>query len=472
MLKNMIPIDPRKNPSDGPSSSPGPPAGLTSPTVSSGTAAGQPEARPAAGPGPASVRRKRRILFVDTDAARLQLLERMLAGQRRDWDIVFTRACSSATELVGMAPLDAVVLDVNKPGAFTPFLQEAAARWPKVLLFIRCDPAETAAMQKAVGADWRPLPKDCDAEMLIAHVQRAMRLDEWMADEAVRQLIGKMERLPSVPVLYNQVSAELAKPDGSIDFVGKLIARDPAMTVKILQVVNSPIFGLGRQISDPVEAVMYLGVERTKSLILVAGVNLQYDKHRCASFSQEKWWQHSMAVGTFARAVALTETKNAKTADLAFTAGLLHDTGQLLVAANLPDRYSQVIVQAEQRKVSIREVEMETFNTSHAELGACLLGTWGLPVAILEAIGWHHCPAVSGDKKFTLLTAVHVANAVEHEKIAFKSGSRVSQLDTEYIRSLGLINQSNPWREVCGFDGKMLESVLEKTQPGQEAKLN
>src|SRR5213593_4527574 len=108
----MNPLDSRKSTPDGASPSSGPSAGRNPTAAASGAAVGQPQAQPTSGPGragalPAPVRRKRRILFVDTDAARLQLLERMLAGQRRDWDIVFTRACSSATELVGMAPLDA-----------------------------------------------------------------------------------------------------------------------------------------------------------------------------------------------------------------------------------------------------------------------------------------------------------------------------------------------------------------------------
>lgn len=97
--------------------------------------------------------------------------------------------------------------------------------------------------------------------LLAENVRRAGRLHDWMSDPDVKSRIGKMERLPSVPVLYNQVVTELGRPEGSINFVGKLISKDPAMTAKILQGVNSPVFGLSRQINDPVEAVMYLGTD-------------------------------------------------------------------------------------------------------------------------------------------------------------------------------------------------------------------
>jgi HD-like signal output (HDOD) protein len=166
-----------------------------------------------------------------------------------------------------------------------------------------------------------------------------------------------------------------------------------------------------------------------------------------------------LAVGAFARTIALAQTKDARLAEMAYTAGLLHDVGKLFLAANLPETYSQVLAQSQRRKISEREVELEVFDASHAELGAAVLGTWGLPLPILEAIAWHHCPSDSEDQAFSTLTAVHAANAVEREKSLQKNGRPVSQMDSAYLRRIKAIKQRNVWRGACGFHVPVVDDL-------------
>jgi HD-like signal output (HDOD) protein len=222
------------------------------------------------------------------------------------------------------------------------------------------------------------------------------------------------------------------------------------MTTKMLQLVNSAVFALTREISDPIEAVMFLGAENTKALILLTGVFSQFGKTQCHGFDPEALWRHLMAVGCFARIVAQVEKQDSNTSDLCFTAGLLHDIGKLLLAANLPTEYSQMIDQSQRRKLPLRQLEFEILGTTHAELGACLLGTWGLPLPILEAIAWHHLPQLSDDCTFSLLTAVHVANAIDREKTALGADILVSHMDGDYLKRLSMAGRRNRWRERCG----------------------
>jgi HD-like signal output (HDOD) protein len=98
----------------------------------------------------------------------------------------------------------------------------------------------------------------------------------------------------------------------------------------------------------------------------------------------------------------------------------------------------------------LRQVEFEILGTTHAEVGACLLGTWGLPLSILEAIAWHHLPQLSDDCNFSLLTAVHVANAIDREKTAQGADILVSHMDAAYLKRLSLVGRRNRWRERCG----------------------
>ena len=338
-------------------------------------------------------------------------------------------------------------------------MNEVALTFPKTLRFVVCDSSEADITNNCIQSPPVVLARSCDAEEFATTLERAFRIDSWAGSESLQKLVARMERLPSVPVLYNQVVNELAKPEGSIQFIGLLISKDPAMTAKILQMINSAVFGLPRQITDPVEAVLYLGVERTKSLILLASVFLHFDKDACPGFSHERLWQHSLAVGAFGRTIALPQTKDPKLAEMAYTAGLLHDVGKLFLAANLPETYSQVLDQAQRRKISEREVELEVFDASHAELGAAVLGAWGLPLPILEAIAWHHSPSASEDDTFSALTAVHAANAVEREKVLHKNGRAVSQMDSAYLTRIHLIKQRNVWRGACGFHVPVVDDL-------------
>ena len=192
---------------------------------------------------------------------------------------------------------------------------------------------------------------------------------------------------------------------------------------------------------------MFLGTERVKGFLLVAHTALSYDLSRCAGFSQERFWQHSLLAAGLARSITKTETRDLQLADEAYTAALLHDLGKLLFAANLTDKYSQMLQTATLQKMPTHEAEMLALGTTHAELGACLLGTWGLPRPILRAIAFHHAPSSSDDGKFSLLTAVHAGNVLAHGKAQGAEAVAGLQLDRAYLARLGLSARWNTWAE-------------------------
>ncbi len=409
-----------------------------------------------------------RLLCMNDDAQALPEFEQAVAQMRPKWEVVFASAPAIALQLAAEAPFQLVVCNSAAHGSnWIDFLVDYARQFPDSIRFLRC-PAHDPPSNRLNSAGTRRLMSELDAERVAEALTRTFRLHQWMNVEGNRNLLPRMKRLPSLPAVYNQVLAELAKPEASVQFVGRLISKEPALTAKILQWVNAAGVGLQRHVDDPVEAVLHLGAERTKSLILAASVFLQFDKTVCAGFSHEKLWQHSMAVGGFARSLMNFQAQDSRLSELAFTAGLLHDTGKLLLAANLADEYSRIIDQAARRQVPERLVEREVFGTTHAEVGACFLGTWGLPLQILEAIAWHHRPLDAGDCQFTLLSAVHVAEAIDNEKRAAPADALLNQIDSEYVQSIGLNGSQNSWRKECGCSPKYGNSEKHRLQ--QEAR--
>lgn len=405
---------------------------------------------PAPGTAPA-----KRVLYVDDVLTRAEQARDAFRSLRADWHLVFTRSSQEAVALMDQSPFDAVITEMQMEQANgVEVLNMVMRRHPRTLRILRCTENEVELTRSCLGSPPYLLPRFCDLETLESVLTRAFQIEAWMGDEPLKNLYARLTTLPTLPTLYNQVIAELQSPKGSLEFVARLISKDPVMTAKMLQLVNSASIALHRQITDTVEAVMLLGAERVKSLILLSQVFTQFDKAKCPGFLVEPLWMHSMGTGAKSMAITMAETRDARMGEMAFTAGLLHDVGMLLLAGNLPTQYSLVVKQAAARRVNVRAVELEIFGASHAEVGACLLGIWGLPLPILEAIAWHHEPRQSRDTAFSLLTAVHVANALEYELKARPSDTPLVGVDTAYLERLGLLDRWDAWRQLCGMPSR------------------
>src|SRR5262249_55199978 len=159
---------------------------------------------------------------------------------------------------------------------------------------------------------------------------------------------------------------------------GQIVAKDMGLTAKILQLVNSAFFGLGRPIAHPEEAAMFLGSETLKALVLSLGIFSQFQHLRLTEFNVESLWKHSWTVGVLSKRLCELETARRVTTDEAFISGLLHDVGKLVLAGNYPERLEQNLRIARQQAIPLWEQENRTWGAGHAELGGHLLGLWGL----------------------------------------------------------------------------------------------
>ncbi len=393
----------------------------------------------------------RHLLFVGGEESWLGQVERDLACLQPNWKCTRAADCATAVEKWAGGSFDTLIVD-GKIADGVKLIKTLEKELAHGVCLVRCQTLDRAASAQWKGSGATLVPEDSDAATLLSSIKRSACIQDWMGNEAIKNLVTQIRKLPAQPKLHTQVTEELRSENGSMDAVGRLISQEPVMSAKILQVVNSAFFGLTREISDTTECVMVLGAERIKALILLAGVFSQYAAAKCPGFAPEPVWGHSIQVGAYARAIALAETKNARTAEAAFTAGLLHDIGKIVLAANLPEMYDTVQRLKVSKNITTREAELEILGTSHAELGACLLATWGLPLPILEAIAWHHEPSHCKEKGFSLLAAVHAANVFAQEDKA--GGAPHDPVDIAYLMLAGLGDCRNRWREFCGLEPK------------------
>ncbi|MBV2090733.1 MAG: HDOD domain-containing protein [Candidatus Thiodiazotropha sp. (ex Ctena orbiculata)] len=392
---------------------------------------------------------KKRILFVDDESNILSGLRRSLRAYRKQWDMLFVESGPEALSKANETHIDAVITDMRMPGMDGAQLLDAIAQHhPHVVRIVLSGQSDQETVMKTVGPAHQYLNKPCEVEVLKATLVRAFSLRDLLGQSELKSLISGMRSLPSLPTIYNELVSLIQDPNTAVADIGRLIAKDPAMTVKTLQLVNSAFFGLGRHISNPVDAASLLGMEILKPLVLSIGIFQQFEQEKLATkdFSLDSLWKHSMQVGSLAKQIAHQEGMDKTLIEDCLLAGMLHDIGKLILALNIPDRYSELDTALADKQQSRSTIEQEIFGTTHGAVGAYLLGLWGLPESVVEAVAMHNQPELQAEKVFSPLTIVHVANALIHE-LATETPI-TSPLDQDYLQKLGVADQLSQWRSL------------------------
>jgi HD-like signal output (HDOD) protein len=298
---------------------------------------------------------------------------------------------------------------------------------------------------ESVGVTHQFLAKPCDPKLLTEVIERVKALRTLLADEELRTLVGGIDKLPSLPKLYADIVEEIGSDRGSIRRVGEIVATDIAMTAKLLQVVNSAFFGLTNRVATAEEATTLLGMDVIRGLVLSAQVFSQF-KRTASGLDLAAVQRGSERAGALARRIAAAEGATPEVCDKALMAGLLQDVGRLVLASHPSRDYGQVAALMRAQSNADWEAENAVFGSAHPEVGAYLLGVWGLPHEIVETAAYHHCPSKSVGASFGPLTAVHAANAVLEDRGGV--GGDPAGLDLEYLERLGLAGRVAAWRDL------------------------
>ncbi len=366
-----------------------------------------------------------------------------------DWTVQTATNGQDALTLLASGTIVAVLANLRLPGqSGTQFLDTVMQQFPAVHRFILADLADKETMLKCVATAHQFISTPCGGRVLLAALERSFKMELLFGSDAVKQVVSRVHKMPSPPTSYFQIVRELQSPASSMDSIGAIISQDLAITAKMLQMVNSAAFGLQRQVSDSAEAVLFLGIETTKSLVLLAHTFSYFDNLSVSGFSIENLWNHSLSVGRLARAVARAENARESVREKCFTAGLLHDLGKLLIAANQPAELQCIAQRQREGCLSGWQAEQAILGTTHAELGAWLAAIWGLPLSIVEGIALHHHPSRFLTSDFCPLTAVHIANSLCREFDADGDTPVVDAIDEAYLSELKLLERLEVWRQL------------------------
>ena len=398
--------------------------------------------------GSGTARARKQILFVDDDHLLLDGLRDALWSYRNRWTMTFVPSGEKALAALDAQPYDIVVSDLRMPGVDGASLLELVReRCPAAVRIVLSGHAEMKMVARAAAAAHRLIAKPCDTQDLVRVIERSCALQEMAAQVELDQRALGASALPTVPRVCAELTAVLASGTAGAADAARVVEQDMALAAKVLQLANSAYFGRRSPVSGVAEAVSYLGVDALRALAFHAAAFREFRvPEPIPGFDMDELQRHSSRVARVAGALAAEAGADKQ----AFTAGLLHDVGLLVIASQDPRRLALTFALAGEQDQPIHTVERERYGVTHAEIGAHLLALWGLPHTVTEAVAGHH-DGEWRDLTFDAIAAVHVANVlVEELEAESPSGPRtVSPLDLEFLERAQLTERLPAWRELA-----------------------
>lgn len=383
-----------------------------------------------------------RILFVDDDPRILQGLRNLLFRKRREWDMVFAESGEAALAEFDNCPFDVIISDMRMPAMDgAALLGRVREKYPDAVRIVLSGYAEREAVLQTLPVSHQYLSKPCDAEKLTRVLEHSLELRTILCNDKIRRLMGELNRLPSMSANYNRLVSAIENPLVSSRQIASIIEADAALSVKVLQLVNSSYFGLARETASIVEAVTYLGVDTVKMLAFTARMFTMVDEKSVPGFNLDVLQRRAIGGARLAHRMSGSEH-----AANAFTAALVRDIGQLLIAVTMPQSFRDVQATIAESGKLRHDIELEMLGFSHAQLGAYLLGLWGLPFDVVMAVAYHHAPILSASAGPVCRT-VRLADFLIDEAVS-QSGQSApeSRMGEDFEHDPGVSTQIEEWR--------------------------
>lgn len=378
----------------------------------------------------------KRLLFVDDELPLLEGLRSRLHRFATQWQMDFVSSGDLAIEHLQRQPCDLVVTDMRMPGMDgAKLLEQVSARWPQTVRIVLSGYSELEQTIRLVPYAHQYLSKPCQPRQLETVIERCLLLQDLLNRSDLRAIVGRIRKLPSLPHIYTQLRDIVRDEHVTLQEVAALVSADSALAARVLQVVNSAFFRLARRITNIEQAVNYLGFTAIRNLAVSLEIFAQWPRGASGVLDLHKLQSHAHSVAS----VASSLTAGTLIADDTMLAGLLHDIGYWILAQECPADLHKATELAAARGIPLHLAETQVIGASHAEIGAYLLGIWGLPYPVIEAVAHHHLPQRVAQSEFDVLAAVALAHAFVEGDDASAFGTRLSadpRVDSGYLASI------------------------------------
>jgi HD-like signal output (HDOD) protein len=378
----------------------------------------------------------RLVYVVDDQSAVLEAVLLLLESIDPTWRVRAFTSPAAALAAVKTEPPDLVLSDQYMPEMQgSKLLEEVRVAAPNAVRIIMSGYVDINALSTVISAH-QYIAKPFDMLQIKDLIQRTFAARARMEHQGLQEVVTALRSLPSLPHIYYSLLKELGSEGCSVDAIAQLVARDAGLSTKLLQLANSPLFGRGSLVSSPFEAVMCLGTEMIKAVVLSQEPFRRYEQIERPEIDVPRLWNHCWQVAHLVQRICLERELPQAKADEAFLAGILHEIGKLILLDNFPQPFHEACQAARQARAPLTPFLTSTFHAAPAQLAAYLLELWGLPSAVIQAVSCQEHPENEPSRQFSLATALYIADQVATRKSPPDSFA-IPDWNAECLKALG-----------------------------------
>lgn len=385
-----------------------------------------------------------RVLLVAAESEAIRGLARDLFLLDEHLETALRSEPAAALALLEFETFDLVVVDQHTPGDVTELLAAVATRFPRMIRMVVADAPGEATFARAAHLAHVLLPRPCDPGTLLENIHDTVVARRRLRDPDLTAAVAGVLALPESPAVRRELLGLLADDDITVDQLEEAIERNPAIAAKLLQLANSAYFGARGTVGSIGEAISMIGLDSVRGIVTSAHLFESMPAAGLKEFPLGDLWTHCVATAIMTRRIAWHVRASTTVNRAAFAAALLHDVGKIVMTLAHGEAYTELRLHPETPPRPFWQMEERRFGHHHGTAGALLLELWGLPRAVVEAVGLHHTPHRTRDNTVTPLALVHIANAVVHGENPAQLLE--SHLDAGYLQRLLLPAKLDLWQ--------------------------
>ncbi len=307
------------------------------------------------------------VLFVDDDERVLRGIRRTMRTTHPDWEMSFAGDSEEALQQLEESGADVIVSDAQMPGVDgLALLQLVRMRYPETARIMLTGQVKKEQTYEAVGLVHQFLAKPVPPTELQAAIDRALHLRGLLDDHTLRSVVSRMRALPSQPDVYTRLMRAVRSEDVGLDEIAGIVEENPSVAARVLQLVNSAFFGLPRPTASIKEAVVFIGTKTLRTLVLSVEAFRDLELGSAANgLDPDALQEHAVTTARIAAEIVSADDK-----EVAYSAGLLHSIGVLVLASQLSDEWGRIVAEAAESQRSLLEVERLVLGVDHGQIAA------------------------------------------------------------------------------------------------------
>jgi HD-like signal output (HDOD) protein len=387
---------------------------------------------------------KRRIYIVDDQPQVLEAALAVVGAVMPEAEVTGFSDPFKALEAIKSSPPDLILSDERMPGMQgSQLLEEARVAAPGTLRIIM---SGFVALDKltAITSAHQYVAKPFDALQLKRMLERTFAARDRVQDKQLQNVVTSLRSLPSLPQVHHVLLTELENNGGASAVIGQTVAQDAGLSSKVLQLANSPLFGRDYVVSSPVEAVLCLGTSMISAVVLSQTLFKHYHANTHPEFCLDRVWSHCWKTAALAQCYGREQGLSRQAQEESFLAGLLHETGRLILMDNFPARFQAACDAARQARSPLGPRLREVFQVAPCEIAAYLLDLWGMPDSVVAAISLLEHPENEKASQFTASSALYIADQIGSRETP-PDPFPAEEWNAAYLRSLGCSEDIQQW---------------------------